>query len=236
VIVSGGVLSSGDYIGSPAQGLLVSIFGDSLADGVLGNTSLPLPVQLGSTRVTLSGRVLPMLYVSPKQVNVLIPYEAVANSAQQLTLLRGNASSVPVPIAVFDNQPAILSANGSGAGQGLIFRIDASSAQILANASSPAKAGDVLVIYGVGLGGVSPLVKSGDPAPLSNLEPITGTAAVTIGGIPAKVLFAGLTPAYAGLYQLNVVVPAGVSAGSQVPVTVFVNGRASAGNIVMAVQ
>jgi len=92
------------------------------------------------------------------------------------------------------------------------------------------------VIYTVGLGPITPPLKSGDPAPLTNLEPITGTAAVTIGGVPAEIKFAGLTPAYSGLYQVNVVVPAGITAGNQIPVTVAVNGRASAGNIVMAIQ
>ena len=59
---------------------------------------------------------------------------------------------------------------------------------------------------------------------------------MTIGGVPAQVAFAGLTPGFAGLYQVNAVLPAGVASGSQVPVTVSVNGRAGAGNIFMAIQ
>src|SRR5258708_39812288 len=64
VVAAGGVLSSGDYKGSPAQGLLASIFGVALADGALGNGRLPLPLQLGSTTVTVSGVPLPVPYVS----------------------------------------------------------------------------------------------------------------------------------------------------------------------------
>ncbi len=236
VVAAGGVLSSGDYKGPPAQGLLASIFGVALADGALGNSSLPLPPQLGSTIVTVSGVQLPMLYVSENQVNVFIPYELAVNAPHQLIVQRGNAIAVPVPISIFDNQPAILATAGNGAGQGHVYKINSAGAQILADASAPAKAGDVLVIYTVGLGPVNPPLKSGDPAPLTFLEPITGTAAVTIGGVPAVVQFAGLTPAYSGLYQVNVVVPGGVTAGNQVPVTVAVNGRAGAGNIFMAIQ
>ncbi|HEV8145506.1 MAG TPA: hypothetical protein VGP79_03960, partial [Bryobacteraceae bacterium] len=143
---------------------------------------------------------------------------------------------VPAPITVFENQPAVLATAGNGAGQGHVYRIDASGAQILGNASAPAKAGDVLVIYSVGLGPVNPPLKSGNPAPLTFLEPITGTASVTIGGVPAKVEFAGLTPGFSGLYQVNVTVPTGITPGNQVPVTVSVNGRAGAGNIFMAIQ
>ncbi|HEV2691137.1 MAG TPA: hypothetical protein VGV35_21420, partial [Bryobacteraceae bacterium] len=235
IVATGGVLSSGDYIGSPALGLLVSIFGTALADGSLGNSSLPLPTQLGSTSVSASGVVLPLLYVSDSQVNVLIPYEIAVNAPHQLIVQRANAISVPVPISVFDSQAAILATAGNGLGQGHIYKIVA-GAQVLADANSPAKAGDVLVMYTVGLGQVTPALASGDPAPFTQLEQINGTGSVTIGGVSAQVLFAGLTPGFSGLYQVNVVVPAGIMAGNQTPVTVSVNGRAGAGNIFMAVQ
>jgi len=235
VVAPGGVLSSGDYLGSPAQGLLVSIFGSALADGSLGNASLPLPQQLGSTNVLVSGVVLPLLYVSENQVNVLVPYELAANAPHQLILRRGNAGSVPVPITIFENQPAILATAGNGSGQGHIYKVS-SGIQVLADASNPAKAGDSIVIYSVGLGPVNPPLKSGAAAPLAFLEPIIGNAAVTIDGVPAQVVFAGLTPGYTGLYQVNALMPTGVTPGKNVPVTVLVNGRASAGKISMAVQ
>jgi len=235
VVASGGVLSSGDYTGSPAQGLLVSVFGSSLADGMLSNTSLPLPSQLGSTNVIVSGVLLPVLYVSENQVNVLIPFELTANTSQQLILRRGNAGSVPIAITILDSQPAILSTTGTGAGQGQIYKI-ASNSQSLADGASPAQAGDTLVIYTVGLGPVSPPLKSGDPAPLTYLEPIQGNASVLIGGVSAPVAFAGLTPGFAGLYQINVQVPRGITPDTRVPVSVLINGRASSGNIFMAIK
>ena len=235
-VAAGGVISSGDYAGSPALGLLVSIFGTALADGSQGNTSLPLPSQLGSTSVLVSGVQVPVLYVSDGQVNVLIPYEVATNAPHQLIVQRGNAISVPSPITILDNQPAILATAGNGAGQGHIYKIDAGGNQILAGAASPAKTGDVLVIYTVGLGTVTPAVQSGDPAPFTHLSPADATVTLTIGGQPAQVLFAGLTPGFAGLYQVNAVVPSGVTPGNQVPVSVSAAGRARSGNIFMAVQ
>jgi len=149
---------------------------------------------------------------------------------------RGNAISVPVPISVFSAQPAILATAGNGIGQGHVYKIDAQSNQILADAKSPAKAGDVLVIYSVGLGPVTPAVRSGDPASFSVLSNVNAPVSVTIGGQLAQVLFSGLTPGYSGLYQVNAVVPGGVIAGSQVPVLVSVAGSASSTGIYMAVQ
>lgn len=236
VVASGGVLSSGDYSGSPALGLLVSIFGSALADGNAGAGSLPLPSQLGSTSVVVSGEQLPVLYVSDSQINVLIPYDLAVNAPHQLIVQRGNAISVPVPIAVFDSQPAILATAGNGVGQGHIYKVDSSGNQILADANAPATAGDTLVIYTVGLGAVSPPVAAGDPAPSNPPSQTAAPVTLTIGGQQATVSFAGLTPGSAGLYQVNAVVPSGIAPGGQVPVIVSVAGKASSGNTYMGIQ
>jgi len=233
IVSSAGVVSSGDYSSAPAVGLLVSIFGTALADGEAGALTLPLPQQLGSTQVVVSGAPVPLLYVSDGQVNVLITYDQIVNAQHQLIVQRGNAISSPVSIAIFDSEPAILATAGNGAGQGHIYKVDSSGNQILADANAPATAGDVLVMYTVGLGAVDPPVKAGDPAPYATvIAPVT----VTIGGQTATVQFAGLTPGSAGLYQVNVTVPPGIDPGNQVPVTVAVAGKASSGNIYMAVQ
>ena len=212
-----GVLSAADYVSSPALGLLVSIFGSELSDETASAPGVPLPKQLGASTVFAGGEELPILYVSGSQINVVIPYDLMPTTQYQLLVQRGSAISVPVPISVLAAQPAILSTNGSGSGQGQIYRISGTNS-MLADSQSPASAGDALVIYCVGLGNVSPSVPAGSGAPLSG--PVSNTAAsvsVTIGGQPAQVLFAGLTPGFPGLYQVNAVVPSGVAAGNQVP-------------------
>ena len=159
----------------------------------------------------LSGRILPLLYVSDTQVNVAIPYDIPANAAQQLVVLRGNAISVPVAMPVLASEPSILSVSGGGSGQGLIYNA-ITGAQ--ANPSSPAAAGDYLVMYTVGLGAVTPDVAVQDAAPSDPLSYAVGPVAVAVGGVPATVQFAGLTPGYAGLYQVNFIMPGGVTAGN----------------------
>ena len=231
-----GVLSAADYIGSPALGLLVSIFGSELSDETASAPGVPLPKQLGASTVFAGGEALPILYVSATQINVVIPYDLMPTAQYQLLVQRGSAISVPVPISVLAAQPAILSTNGSGSGQGHIYRISGTNA-LLADSQSPASAGDALVVYCAGLGNVSPAVPAGSGAPLGG--PLSNTAAsvsLTIGGQPAQVLFAGLTPGFPGLYQVNAMVPNGVAAGNQVPVTVSVAGQNSIGNISMAIQ
>jgi len=235
-ISSGGIVSSGDYASSPALGLLVSIFGAALSDASAAATSLPLGPQLGATSVLVSGREVPVFYVSDNQVNVIVPYDLASNAQQQFIVQRGSAISVPEKIVIFNSQPAILSTTSDGKGQGHIYKSDSTGNQILTNSTSPAVAGDSLVMYCVGLGPVDPPVTAGEAASLTQLSKTTGLVTVTIGGLPTPVAFAGLTPGSAGLYQVNVRVPAGASTGNQVPVSVSVDGKSSSGQIVMAIR
>jgi adhesin/invasin len=123
--------------------------------------------------------------------------------------------------------------NQQGTGQGSIVKSDGVT---LAQAGTPASIGETVVIYCMGLGAVTPGVKEGSPAPTTPpLSTTVNAVTVTIGGKTAQVAFSGLTPGYAGLYQLNVVVPAGIMTGDDVPVVVSVAGQDSQ-SVTMAVR
>jgi adhesin/invasin len=77
-----------------------------------------------------------------------------------------------------------------------------------------------------GQGPTNPPVPDGVGAPSSPLSMVTGKVGAEIGGIPADVVFAGLTPGLVGCAQFNVRIPQGVSPGDR-PVFVTVNGVAS---------
>ena len=125
--------------------------------------------------------------------------------------------------------PGLISVNSSGAGQGAILNDkDANQGvqSLVAPAGSapnahPAAVGDVIEIYGTGLGLVTPPVPTGMRPPGLSL---TSTPAVTIGGVPATVTFSGLASCCVGLNQVNVVVPAGTFAGNAVPVALSIDG------------
>src|SRR5258708_20765251 len=93
----------------------------------------------------------------------------VLNSAQDFTVQRGTAISVPERIAIFDSQAAVLATDASGKGQGHIYKADAQGNQTLANPAAAATAGDTLGIYCVGLGAVNPTGQAGDSASLTTL-------------------------------------------------------------------
>jgi adhesin/invasin len=74
---------------------------------------------------------------------------------------------------------------------------------------------------------VTPAVRTGEPAPVSPLSRATNAVTVTSSGRPAQVQFAGLTPGFVGLYQVNAVVPAGVTPSEVLPVVLTVAGQPS---------
>jgi len=98
----------------------------------------------------------------------------------------------------------------------------------LAQPGTPASIGETVVIYCTGLGAVTPAVTEGSPAPLAPLAWTVNSVTVTIGGVAAPApSFHGLTPGLAGLYQVNVAVPAGTATGDAVPVVLSVAGQTS---------
>lgn len=199
----------------------VAIYGTGLAaNGSPSAANLPLPTTLNGTQLLLGGIPMPLLYASAGQVNALVPEGIAPNATYPLTVLRGSTPSVPVPITVTELQPGTYTVNTTGSGAGIVTNALTGQSN---SASSPAHVGDYLVIYATGLGsviGASGQVEPADGAAASSSVVYSTTAKVTatIGGISTPVLFSGLTPTFAGLYQVNVQVPAGVASGSAVPV------------------
>lgn len=170
----------------------------------------------------IGGRSAPLLYSSDGQVNAILPLGITANTSTQVIVTRGNQYSVPVDIVIAPAAPGVFATAGNGQGQGFIY-----SGGKLANSASPAKAGDTLVMYASGLGSLDSAVDDGAAPPprlIQTVDPVT----VKIGGITALTTYAGVAPGLAaGLYQVNAIVPAGVTPGDQVPVLLSVAGHSS---------
>ena len=230
VVNSGGAVSAASFAGfAPlAPGSLVAIFGSGMAETISSSDRLPLATELAGTRVVLGGRQVPLVFASSGQINAMVPYDLPANSMQQLIVRKGNRISTPEPVTIAAAQPAIFTKNLSGSGAGIIVGVKADGSRaFLIEPGDPVSAGDVLVIYGEGLGATNPAVPAGTAVPSAPLHNTVNQVSVMIGGRPADVLFAGLAATFTGLYQVNAVVPAGVAGGNDVPVTLMVAGQTS---------
>ncbi len=214
----GGAVNGATFAsGAIAPGSLISIFGQRLSDTQAGASSLPLPTTLNGLTVWINGFAAPILFASSGQVNVQVPWEVPAGSAP-ITAITGG----PLVKGAVSNT---IKADVAAASPGVFVVVHANGT--LTSDQNPAAAGEVLVVYANGLGPVSVAVPTGAASPSSTLATTTQVPAVTIGGVTASVEFSGLTPGLVGLYQVNVRVPAGVTAGSRVPLVVNVGGQAA---------
>jgi uncharacterized protein (TIGR03437 family) len=226
-VSSGGVVSAANFAANQplAPGAFAAIFGSNLSSGLTESTKLPLSLQLGDTSAILAGKELPLLFTSGGQVNVVVPFDVPVNTTQQLVVQKGSAISIPQSVVIADAQPAIFTQNGFGTGAALINVYQPDGAALPNNSS--VSAGDVIILYCSGLGAVSPPVAAGSPAPSSPLSNTVNPVSVTIGKAQAQVLFAGLAPSFAQLYQVNVQIPTGLPSGNAV-LTLSVGGQQSA--------
>ena len=129
-----------------------------------------------------------------------------------------------IAIATFANTVWLVTSTSTAAAYGLRTDCAANQVSPLSPCGEPAAAGDVLTLWVTGLGfATANRVPDGDPLPTGEVAPrlgplywTTATPQVTIGGVLAQVLFSGLGPGFAGLYQINIIVPAGVPVGDSV--------------------
>src|SRR5262249_30297969 len=108
----------------------------------------------------------------------------------------------------------------TGKGAGIVVRVTNDGAQSVVSTSNPTHVFEALVIYCAGLGDVDPRQIAGQQASFSPLSQTIDTVKVTIGGLDAPVVFAGLTPGFTGPCQVNSYVPVGVAPGDNVPLII----------------
>ncbi len=236
VIFQGGVVNAGSFTASPAPvaaGSLVAAFGLSMSDRSGIATLIPLPANISGTTVTIGGFSAPLFSVTTgttDQINMQVPFELAGTSEAEVVIRNNGRVSAAETIALAAS-PALFTVAGNGSGPGAFLHADFSAI----TASRPARAGEVIVLYATGLGTVTPAVATGSAASAAVITRVNGNVTVTIGGRAAQVLFAGLAPSFVGLYQINVIVPAGNFAGDNV-VKVTTNGITSSGNATVSVQ
>jgi minor extracellular serine protease Vpr len=207
-----------------APGSYISIFGSALSDVTNSASTARLPMAINLVIVTFdvpsAGISVPghLIYVSPTQVNVQVPWELEGQPSVQVKVAINYTYSNVVTLPLQNYAPAFfeISTNAVAALDGNFKTI---------SPSNPAVRGQSIALFANGLGPVSNTPPSGDPASATTLSS-TQPPTVTIGGVAAPVSFSGLAPGFAGLYQINVTVPSTIGAGQQ-PVVVSIGGQTS---------
>ena len=212
------VVNSASYAAGASPGSLATIFGSGLAATTGAPVGFPLRTNFGDANVYVNGVSSPLLYVSDGQINFQVPWETPLGTAT-VVMISGGAVSNQLTIQVSATTPAIFAG-------GILHSASARGANAQGR---PVHTGEYITIFATGLGAVDNQPASGATASETTLSPVHSGAKVSIGGVTASVAFAGLAPPgpnpqFAGVYQVNALVPAGVASGDSIPVVVSAGG------------
>jgi uncharacterized protein (TIGR03437 family) len=223
------VVSAADGSPALAPGGLISLYGQQLSPISLVSSEIPLPTALADSCLTVDGLAVPVMFVSPNQINAQLPFEATGNVT--FTLFTPGGISNNFNTVVYSAAPSVFMSGAAGPQTGLPTIVRANNNSQLVTASDPIQGDDTLVIYLTGLGVTSPQVADGAAAPISPLAYSVGVPTVTLGGVPLNVFYSGLTPTLVGVYQINATVPKNVPQGLSVPLAISLGGNTTTVNV-----
>ena len=235
-ISSGMVDGASTVSGAVTPGKIVVLYGNNLGPAKLTGATVTTDgrysTSVGGTQVLFDGVPAPILYTSAGQLAAVVPYAVDGKLGTQVQVRNGNQSSDSVALPVWPAQPGIFSANLSGTGQAAVINQDGLT---INSSKAPAAKGSVISIYATGEGQTNPGGIDGQIA--SSMMPVPKLpVTVLIDGQPAEVQYAGAAPgAVAGLFQVNVRIPANASSGD-VPVELHVGTAVSQPNVTISVK
>lgn len=236
-ITSGGVVPIDSPVNTISSGSWISIYGSNLA-AATATWNGDFPRTLAGTSVTIDNKPAYLWYVSPTQINLQVPDDSATGTITvTVTTPVGSASSTATLAAyapsfsLFNAKyPAAIvmtpgSPGNSGAGYDII-----GPTGVFPFPSRPVKPGEILILFGVGFGPTNPPVPAGQL--FLGAAPSVTQPQISIGNMPASVLFAGIVEA--GLFQFNVIVPNAPS-GDQI-LTASVAGVSTPSGVYVTLQ
>jgi uncharacterized protein (TIGR03437 family) len=203
--------SSAPFTAGIAPGELLTIYGANMAPSAQIAGSIPFPTTLNKVQVKINNIAAPLYYVTPTQISAIVPY-SVTSGVAQIQVINDGVASNTVTALVAVTAPGVLTQTQNGLGYGDVVHADGT----LVNAKNPAKIGETVLVFLTGLGGVNPAIADGAAGPSDTLSNAVAKIGVVVGSKSATVGYAGLAPQLAGLYQINVTIPDGVTAGDNV--------------------
>jgi uncharacterized protein (TIGR03118 family) len=234
--ISADVVNGASFAPQVGANTWTSIFGGGLASttrswAATDFTGTKLPINIDGVGVTVNGEAAYVSFVSPMQLNFLTPTDIPAGPVQIQVTNNGEVSAA-VTTTMQTAAPGFFWLTGNK----YVAAMHANGALIgpttlIAGATTPAARNETIVLYGAGFGVTSPAAPNGSA--LNVPLPLVALPTVTIGGAQATVTYGGLVGA--GLYQINVVVPASVSSGDNA-VVATVGAQQSQANAFISVQ
>ena len=234
--ISAAVNAASNLVGPVSGGEVVVFYGAGMGPANLAVNSVgssgAYPTTLNGVTVFFGSYPAPILYVSAAQVAAVVPFE-VGSGTTEVSIQYQNQFSSGFPVTIAQSTPGIFTVDEYGTGQAAAIN-DHNNTFSYNSASNPASAGDYIEIYVTGAGQTSPAGVDGQP--YAGPAPCVLPVKVTVGGVSESPQYCGGVPGQiAGLTQINVPVPTGLTAGP-VPVTVTVGGVSAQSGVTVAVS
>jgi uncharacterized protein (TIGR03437 family) len=228
--------SAAGVAGLFAPNTFLTIYGQNLAYTTRSLTATDvsngtLPTVLGGTgvRVLINNIPANIYYVSPTQVNLLIPTSLIAGPVT-LQLVVDSLAGPAVPLILGNAAPSLFQSDATTV---LGVHLDSS----LITATSPAKPGEIIVLYATGVGPTTPAaIPDQIPQAAASVTPLSSFSLLLNGTAvdPRQVLYVGVTPTFAGLFQINLQVP--LDAPSNPEIRIGYNGTVSPAGRILPLQ
>jgi uncharacterized protein (TIGR03437 family) len=217
-----GVTNAASFMTRISPGALASIFGTGFGTTAFqADDGFNWPTTAANVSVKVNGVAAPLDFISPGQINFQVPWATPTTGTVNVSVVMNGGSSNTASVAVGTAAPGLFYNQANG-----VAIVQNTPSYTLNDPSNPAPAGSTIVAYVTGTGPVSPAAKDGVPAPNSTLTNVTSAYSAKVGTADATVSFAGLTPGYIGLAQMNIVVPPGLTPGVY-PLSVTIDGQTS---------
>jgi uncharacterized protein (TIGR03437 family) len=208
-----------------------------------GSTSVP--TSLAGTRVFFNGIAAPILYTGSTQICAIVPYNflflvspgntnptAPKTFPVAVQVVYGNLQTATLSVTITNASPGVFTLSQNGAGPAAALNQDGS----INGRANPAAPGTTIVFFATGEGQTAPAGVDGKLAVAPYPQPLASVG-VTIGGLPATVLYAGGAPGeVAGVMQVNAVVPPGLTANSAAALQLNIGSAVSQTGVTVAVS
>lgn len=228
--------NAANYSSRPlAAGTIAALYPTLTTNSIAGGTSsapanqFPIPTKLSDTQVTVNGTPVPLYFVSPGQDNIILPQGLPTAGSANLLVTRPSTGQIlgAAEIPLQASSPALFTLDASGSGQLLAVNFQDGTTN---SGTHPVVRGQYIILYGTGVGpvpnppadGAAATGQSASDLPQVYIASSGGTAANPLPQyIPCNVTYSGLAPGFAGLWQINVQIPANAQSGTAVVLKLF---------------
>jgi uncharacterized protein (TIGR03437 family) len=233
-----GMLSGSSLQSGIVPGAWATIQGTSLSSAVdtWGNSIVngKLPSALDGVSVSIGTKPAYVGYVSPTQLNFVVPDLQPGPVQVTVTTSAGTSAAFTVTAQTYGPMFFLWPGNQAVATR-TDFSLAAKSGTFTTASSVAAKPGDTIILWGTGFGPTVPNAPTGFVVPSSATYSTSTTPYVTINGIPALVYGAALAPGLAGLYQVAIQVPMSLGDGDWAVQVTMAEAPSPAG-VILSVQ